>query len=265
MTTSATESNVLVEDLDGAHAGVRVLRINRPQKRNALNLATKRDLAARLAEADDDPAVSVIVLTGSEAWFVAGSDIAEMATLAPTDHLTGDTGAVFSILDQLGTPTVAAVEGYALGGGCELAMACDIVVAGASARFGQPEIKVGLIPGAGGLSRLVQRCGRARALRMVLTGEPVGAAAACEMGIVSEVVDDGTALEVAVAIAGTIAGHPPLNVSAIRSIARHAEGSDLRTSIALERTTFQLLFDSADHSEGLKAFLDRRTPSYDGR
>ena len=257
--------DVVVTDLEADATGIRVIRINRPAKRNALNLEVKRELTAQLTAADRDPDVSVIVLTGSDGWFVAGTDIAEMATLRPTDHLTADTGGVFTALDQLGTPVIAAVEGYALGGGCELAMACDIVVAGASTKFGQPEIKVGLIPGAGGLSRLVQRAGRARALHAVLTGGMIDAATAQEMGIVSTIVADGTALDEAIAVATVVKSQPPINIRAIRMVSRHAEQAPLNTSIALERAMFQLMFDSADHSEGLTAFLERRTPEYEGR
>ncbi len=263
MTEPQPQTCVLVEDAD-TQPGVRILRINRPDKRNALNLATKRALIAALTAADADPAVSVVVLAGAGDVFVAGTDIAEMAGLTPTDHLTQDTGAVFSVLDRLGKPVIAAVEGYALGGGCELAMACDIVVAGASARFGQPEIRVGLVPGAGGLSRLVQRAGRAQALRLALTGEPVTAQAAYQMGIVSEIVADGAAVPSAVELAAVIAAQPPLNVRTIRAVARHAEGAPLDTAIALERSMFQLTFDSDDHAEGLRAFLDRRNPVYQG-
>lgn len=259
------ESPVTWEDRSGDGAGVRVVRINRPAKRNALNRETKELLAAVLTEADADPTVHAIVLTGDERAFVAGTDLAEMATVTPTDHLVSNTGRVFTVLDELGTPVIAAVEGYAYGGGCELAMACDFVVAGASAKFGQPEIRVGLIPGAGGLSRLVQRAGRARALRMVLTGEPIDADAAREVGIVSDIVDDGRAVEVAVELATAIAAAPPLNVRAIRKVARHAEAATLNTAIELERTTFQLLFDTADHSEGIDAFLSKRAAVYEGK
>ncbi|WP_431950411.1 enoyl-CoA hydratase-related protein [Nocardia lijiangensis] len=259
-----SEPSVLRSDLSGEHTGIRVLRISRPQARNALNSVTKTSLAEELSTADADPAVRAIVLTGNAGVFVAGTDLKEMSTYRPTDLFAQETGKVFSVLDELGTPVIAAVEGYAFGGGCELAMACDLVVAGASARFGQPEIRVGLIPGAGGLSRLVQRAGRARALRMVLTGEPIDAATAQQIGIVADIVPDGTALDAAVEIAATILRQPPLNVRAIRSIARHAENAPLNTAIALERTTFQMLFDTADHAEGIAAFLAKRTPTYEG-
>ncbi|WJJ14271.1 enoyl-CoA hydratase-related protein (plasmid) [Prescottella equi] len=260
-----TDPSVIVDDLDGSADGVRVIRINRPERRNALNLATKNALIDALEAADNDVSVRAVILTGTGSTFVAGTDVSEMATFAPTDHLILDTGRLFMTLDELSTPVIAAVEGYALGGGCELAMACDLVVAGESARFGQPEIKVGLIPGAGGVSRLIQRAGRARALQAVLIGEPFSATTAQQMGIVSSVVPDGTALGEAGALAAAIAARPPLNIAAIRRIARNAESAPLNSAIALERTTFQLLFDTADHTEGLEAFLARRPPSYEGK
>ncbi|MFD9663540.1 enoyl-CoA hydratase-related protein [Rhodococcus sp. NPDC059968] len=257
--------SVVHEDLSGENAGIRIVRITRPAVRNALNLTTKALLVQELSDADADANVRAIVLTGDAGVFVAGTDLKEMFTFRPTDHLTYEPGRVFSVLDTLGTPVIAAVEGYALGGGCELAMACDLVVAGASAKFGQPEIRVGLIPGAGGLSRLVQRAGRARALRMVLTGEPVDAMTAQQLGIVSDVVADGATTEAAIAIAATIVKQPPLSIRSIRAVARHAENAPLATAIELERTSFQLLFDTADHSEGIAAFLDKRTPTYEGK
>lgn len=256
---------VHTSDLTGTDQGIRVISVHRPERRNALDLRTKELLTEALVEADRDPQVCAVVLAGSDTVFVAGTDVAEMATLAPTDHLVRQTGRLFGVLEDLQTPTIAAVEGYALGGGCELAMACDLVVAGASARFGQPEIRVGLVPGAGGLSRLVQRAGRARALRMVLTGESVGAAEARDLGVVGDVVDDGHARQEAVRLAATVAAQAPLNVRAVRKVARHAENAPLTSAVELERTTFQLLFDTDDHAEGLNAFLDKRGPTYSGR
>ncbi|WP_063044337.1 enoyl-CoA hydratase-related protein [Nocardia pseudovaccinii] len=258
-------NTVVHEDLTGDQRGVRVIRISRPQARNALDTATKDLLMQMLSDADADPEVRAIVLTGTGGVFVAGTDLKQMKTLAPADHLVQRTGQMFSVLDALETPVVAAVEGYALGGGCELAMACDVVIAGASAQFGQPEIRVGLIPGAGGLSRLVQRAGRSRALHLVLTGDRIDATTAQELGIVADIVPDGTALGTSVELAARIAAQPPLQVQAIRRVARHAENSPLRTAIELERTTFQLLFDTADRSEGIQAFLDKRTPNYQGK
>lgn len=257
-----TARPVTVSDDD---LGVRTIRIDRPQARNALNLETKSMLVDALVEADANPAVRAVVLTGTAEVFVAGTDIKEMARLTPTDHLVRETGRVFDVLDALSVPTIAAVEGYALGGGCELAMACDLVVAGDSAQFGQPEIKVGLLPGAGGLSRLVQRAGRARALHLVLTGDMVVATEARDLGIVSQICTDGDAEQTALTTARAVAARAPLNVRAIRRIARTAENSPLSSSMSLERSLFQTIFDTVDHTEGLTAFLEKRQPEYTGR
>lgn len=250
---------------DGPAVGVRVIRINRPTAKNALNLATKGQLIYALSEADADAGVRVVVLTGSSDVFVAGTDIRELASLTPTDHIVGATGRVFDVLDDFAKPTIAAVEGYAIGGGCELAMACDLVIAGRSARFGQPEIRVGLIPGSGGVSRLVQKAGRARALAMILTGTLIDADAAHSAGIVSVVCADQDAERTALDIAESISSKPELNIRAIRKIARTAENAPLRTAIELERAMFQTLFDTTDHLEGLTAFIEKREPVYRGR
>lgn len=261
MTEQATEAPVLVED-----AGpIRTIRIDRPGKHNALNLATKDALVEALRTAEADPDVRVVVLTGSPTVFVAGTDIAEMATLRPTDHLVRRTGEVFEVLDNLTKPTIAAVEGYALGGGCELALATDVVIAGRGAVFGQPEIRVGLIPGAGGTHRLVRMAGRYRALRLLYTGDRITTAEAQQLGIVSEVVDDGTARKRATELAEQLLDMPPLSLQLIKELARNAEDAPLRSGLLLERRAFQLVFDSADHLEGLTAFLERRSPAYQGR
>ncbi|MEU4311274.1 enoyl-CoA hydratase-related protein [Nocardia sp. NPDC024068] len=250
---------------DNSAPGVRVVRIDRPEAKNALDLATKRELIDALTDAGSDRTVRVLVLTGSAEVFVAGTDIKEMASLSPTDHIVEETGRVFDLLDDFGKPTIAAVDGYALGGGCELAMACDLVVAGRSAKLGQPEIRVGLIPGSGGVSRLVQRMGRARALALVLTGDLIEADTAFLAGIVSTVCPDREAERTAVDMARGIASKPQLNVRAIRKIARAAENAPLRTSLDLERSMFQTLFDTEDHLEGLTAFIQKRDPAYEGR
>ncbi|RYE41467.1 MAG: enoyl-CoA hydratase [Hyphomicrobiales bacterium] len=247
------------------HGNIRIVRINRPTKRNALNLDTKRRLVTAFRDADADSQVRVVIVTGTPEVFVAGTDIAEMATLRPTDHLTERTGEVFEVLDGIGKPTIAAVEGFALGGGCELALATDTVIAGAGAQFGQPEIRVGLIPGAGGTHRLVKMAGRQRALRLLLTGDRFDAEQAHQLGIVSEIVPDGTALDRATALAEQLLALPPLSLQLIKELARNAEDAPLRSGLMLERRAFQLIFDSEDHTEGLNAFLERRTPSYHGR
>ena len=245
--------------------GVAVITIDRPRRRNALNLDVKQRLVDAVLTLNADASVCVIVLTGAGGYFVAGTDIDEMASMTPTSHTLGATDLVFTTLRQSGKPTIAAVEGYALGGGCELALACDLIVAAEGARFGQPEIKVGIMPGAGGTQRLLRTMGKYQALRMMLTGEPIGAPQAFACGLVSELCPDGAALEYAQALARTIAAMPPLAVRAIRDVVQLGQDAPLETALQLERKAFQLLFDSADQKEGMRAFLEKRAPRYQGR
>ena len=244
---------------------VAIVRIERAARRNALNLQVKTELIAALQAACADPAVVAIVLTGSGGYFVAGTDIGEMATLSPTDHQRLDTDRVFHVVRQSPKPVIAAVEGYALGGGCELALACDLIVAAEDARFGQPEIRVGIMPGAGGTQRLLRAAGRYKALLWTLTGEHIPAPDAYAANLVSRLVPPGEALEEAVRISAQIATMPPLAVQAIREAMRLGADVPLDTALALERRLFERLFDSADQREGMQAFLDKRAPRYTGR
>lgn len=244
--------------------GIAVLTISRPERRNALNLDVKRRLADIVEELEADPAVRVVVLTGAGGVFVAGTDIAEMAAMTPTEHSLRETDRMFTVLRRFPKTLIAAVEGYALGGGCELALACDMIVAGGKAKFGQPEIRVGIMPGAGGTQRLLRTVGRYRAMKLILTGEPVTADEALSMGMLSEVVPDGTALDRALELAETILGMPPLAVLAIKEVMRLGQDVPLETALALERKTFQLLFDTGDQKEGMRAFLEKRNALYSG-
>lgn len=244
--------------------GVALLTIDRPARRNALNLAVKHELGTALAALEQDASVRVVIITGAGGYFVAGTDIAEMATMTPTDHTLLATDAVFHQLRRSSKPLIAAVEGYALGGGCELALACDLIVAGAGARFGQPEIRVGIMPGAGATQRLVRTMGKYQALRLMLTGEPIAAPVALAAGMVSEVVADGAALARATALAVTIAAMPPLAVRAIREVVHMGQDLPLDSALLLERKAFQLLFDSGDQREGMQAFLEKRSPQFQG-
>lgn len=256
-------------DIPVTHAvlgdGVAVITIDRPRRRNALNLDVKGRLVDAVLALNADASVRVIVLTGAGGYFVAGTDIDEMASMTPTSHTLGATDLVFTTLRQSSKPIIAAVEGYALGGGCELALACDLIVAAEGARFGQPEIKVGIMPGAGGTQRLLRTIGKYQALRMMLTGEPIGATEAFACGLVSELCPDGAALERAQAMARTIAAMPPLAVRAIREVVQLGQDAPLDTALLLERKAFQLLFDSADQKEGMHAFLEKRAPQYQGK
>ena len=237
---------------------VAIVTINRPERRNALNLQVKQDIGDSIHALEQDSGVAVIVLTGAGGYFVAGTDVAEMASMTPMDHVRLRTDLVFQIVRQSSKPVIAAVEGYALGGGCELALACDLVIAADDARFGQPEIKVGIMPGAGGTQRLLRTAGRHKALLWSLTGEPFSAHDAWVANVVSEVVPKGQALSRAIALGRQIAQMPPLAVSAIREAIRLGADVPLETGLSLERRLFERLFDSADQKEGMNAFLEKR-------
>jgi enoyl-CoA hydratase len=244
--------------------GVAVVTIDRPERRNALNLDVKRRLTAIIETLEADPAVRVVILTGAGGVFVAGTDVAEMAGMTPTEHTLLATDQVFTTLRRCPKVLIAAIEGYALGGGCELALACDLIVAGESAKLGQPEIRVGIMPGAGGTQRLLRAVGKYRAMRMVLTGEPVDARDALGMGLLSDLVPDGTALERAMDLARTISRMPPLAVRAIKEVMQLGQDVPLETALHLERKAFQLLFATQDQKEGMNAFLGKRAATYSG-
>jgi enoyl-CoA hydratase len=244
---------------------VGIVTIVRPERRNALNLQVKQEIVDHLEALARDADVAAIVLTGDGGYFVAGTDIAEMAEMRPTDHVRLATDRVFHVVRQSPKPVIAAVEGYALGGGCELALACDLIVAADDARFGQPEIRVGIMPGAGGTQRLLRTAGRYKTLLWALTGEMIPAREALAANLVSELVPKGGALVRSIEIAAQIATMPPLAVQAIRDAVRLGADVALETALALERRLFERLFDSADQKEGMRAFLEKRPPRYEGR
>jgi enoyl-CoA hydratase/carnithine racemase len=188
-----------------------------------------------------------------------------MATMSPNDHVRLDTDRVFHALRRSAKPVIAAVEGYALGGGCELALACDIIVAAEDAKFGQPEIRVGIMPGAGGTQQLLRAAGRYKTLLWSLTGDMIPAREAFAANLVSELVPAGEALSRAICIAESIASMPPLAVQAIREAVRLGADVPLETALSLERRLFERLFDTQDQKEGMRAFLDKRTAVYQGR
>lgn len=244
--------------VDEARPGVFVVTIDRPARRNALNLAIKTRIAELIDELDRDPRTRVIVITGGPQAFVAGTDVAEMSQLTPTQHTLQVTDRMFTTIRRCETPVIAAVEGYALGGGCELAMSCDLIIAGMSARFGQPEIRVGVMPGAGATQRMVRTFGKYRTLRLLLTGDQITGEEAYAMGLVSELTADGTALTRALEVAERVARMPQLAVRAILEVVDAGADAPLETALLLERKAFQLLFDSADQKEGMRAFLEKR-------
>lgn len=245
--------------------GVMVITVNRPDRRNALNLKIKEMLTDAVLTADRDDAVRVVVLVGAEGCFIAGTDLGEQIGMTPTDHILMETDRIFSALRRCTKPLIAAVEGYALGGGCEIALACDLIVAGRTAKFGLPEIRLGVMPGAGGTQRLMRTIGRYKTMRIVLTGEFVEGQDAHDMGFVSEVTEDGGALDRALEQAGRIAAMPPLSVRSIKEVAQAGADMSLDAALLLERKAFQVLFDFADQSEGMGAFVEKRRPVFNGR
>jgi enoyl-CoA hydratase len=244
---------------------VGILTICRPERRNALNLQVKKELVAQLQLLEQDIDVAAIVLTGEGGYFVAGTDIAEMAEMRPTDHVRLGTDEVFHAVRGCTKPTIAAVEGYALGGGCELALACDMIIAADDAQFGQPEIRVGIMPGAGGTQRLLRTVGRYKTLLWTLTGDMIPAREAHASNLVSALVPRGETLARSIGIAARIATMPPMAVQAIREVVRLGADAPLDTALALERRAFERLFDTQDQKEGMRAFLEKRTPVYEER
>ena len=253
--------NVLVEK-DGA---VGVVTMNRPQALNALSYALVKDICLALEELDADPEIRAIVVTGGEKVFAAGADIKEMAERGPFDELIQERLAYRDQINRIAKPVIAAVNGFALGGGCELAMSCDIVVAAESARFGQPEVNLGIIPGSGGTQRLTHVLGKYRAMEMILTGDMLSAADAERLGLVNRVVPAELCLEEAKNIAKKIAAKPQLAVKAAKEAVLKAANSALDEGLEFERKSFYLLFASEDRSEGMKAFLEKRRAEFKGK
>ena len=244
---------------------IAVVRLNRPQARNALNLATRELLARHFTELGEDATTRAIILTGGDTIFAAGADLRDMVERTPIELLVRKSERLWQPIASCPKPVIAAVNGYALGGGCELAMHCDIIVAGEGAQFGQPEIKVGIMPGAGGTQRLVRAVGKFRAMKILMTGEPFPARDALAMGLASEVVPDADVFPRAMQIAKTIASMPPLAILQIKETALAGEDTSLEAGLLLERKAFQLLFASNDQKEGMRAFLEKRKPEFEGR
>jgi enoyl-CoA hydratase/carnithine racemase len=245
--------------------GVALLRINRPQALNALNAEVGTLLARHIGRLGESPEVRCVVLTGNERAFAAGADIKEMAALTPVEAMQHGTFKVWRSVAACPKPVIAAVNGFALGGGCELAMACDIIIAGESAKFGQPEVKIGIIPGGGGTQRLPRAAGKYKAMRYLLTGDLFGAREASEMGLVSEVVPDAEVGKRALEMAGRIAALPPLAVGLIKEAVLQGLDASLEAGLALETKGIQLLFASEDQKEGMAAFIEKRKPEFRGR
>jgi enoyl-CoA hydratase len=245
--------------------GIATIHLNRPERLNALNLQVKRLIEQAIVHLGDDDAVKVIILTGDNGVFVAGTDIVEMLDVSVTAHTIEKTDQVFHALRNCKKPLIASVERFALGGGFELALACDMIITDKKARFALPEIKVGIMPGAGGSQILLRTIGKYRTMKMVLTGEMISAEQAFLMGVISELAEEGEAYSVAYKLAETIASMPPLSVAAIKEVVSKGQDMTLSTAILLERKSFQILFDSHDQKEGMQAFIEKRVPTFTGK
>lgn len=253
------------EILSESNAQVGVLRINRPAALNTLNLATLRLLAERLEAFDADGDIRCLLLTGSERAFAAGNDIAEIADATPAEMYRRHRFACWDRLRRVRKPIVAAVSGYALGGGCELMLACDIVVASETTRIGLPDVGMGSIPGAGGTQRLTRAVGKARAMDLVLTGRTITAREALAMGLVSRVVPREHYFDEALNICRQLAQRPPLAVQMAKEAILKAQETALPAGLEYERNLYYLLFATADQREGMRAFLEKRPAAFVGR
>ena len=243
---------------------VALVRLNRPKELNALNLQLMQELKQGLATLDKDPAVRVIIITGNEKAFAAGADIKQMSDQSAIDMLKVDQFSTWDQIKKTKKPLIAAVSGFALGGGCELAMTCDLIVASESAKFGQPEIKIGVMPGAGGTQRLTRAVGKVRAMEMVLTGKFINAEEALQFGLVNKVVPTELYLEEANKLAQTIASMSPVAVQMAKEAVNRSFETHLDEGLHFERKNFYLLFASNDQKEGMKAFIEKRDPDFSG-
>lgn len=241
-----------------------VLRLNRPEKRNALATDLLGWVADALDAAGADKAVRAVVITGGDRIFAAGADIKELSTRDTGDALADPRPAIWARIRGFGKPLIAAVEGWSLGAGNELVMCCDLVVAGEGAKFGQPETNLGIIPGAGGTVTLPRLVGRSRAMRMVLLGDAISAREAEAAGLVAEVVEDGRALEQALALAERIAARAPLAMQQAKAMVRATFETHQSAHLTLERQAFSALFGTADKREGTAAFFEKRDPQWSG-
>jgi enoyl-CoA hydratase len=250
--------------LTETHNRVGLVRLNRPQALNALNAMLMEELMKALDAFDADPQIGCIVITGSERAFAAGADIKEMADASAVDMLVSDHISRFDRLRQINKPVIAAVSGWCLGGGNELVMSCDMVVASESARFGQPEINIGVIPGAGGTQRLTKAVGKAVAMEMVLNNRTLTAEEALHYGLVNRVVPVERYLEEALDLATQISERAPLAVRLGKEAVNHAFESFLSDGLKDERRSFYLLFASQDQKEGMSAFVEKRKAEWKG-
>ena len=242
-----------------------VFRLNRPQVRNALNLEVRARLADEITRHAADEKIRCLIVTGSDAVFAAGADIGEMAEAGPVEVMARNVQKYWRTIMDCPKPVIAAIEGFALGGGLELALCADIIVAGEGARLGLPEVKIGILAGGGGTQKLARLVGRQRAMLLLMTGKMFGAAEALSMGVISEMAPTGQALPRAIEIAREIAGMPPIAVMQIKEIVNAGLNAPLETALMLERKALLLQFATSDQKEGMRAFLEKRKPTFEGK
>jgi enoyl-CoA hydratase len=247
------------------HGRVGVIRLNRPQALNALNVALKNELLAAAEAFDADADIGCILITGSEKAFAAGADIKEMADKSYIDIFNADYAADYERLARLRKPVIAAVAGFALGGGCELAMMCDLIIAADNAKFGQPEIKLGVIPGIGGTQRLTRAVGKAKAMDLILTGRMMDAAEAERCGLVARVVPAASLMQEAMKAAKTIAAMSLPSVLVAKEAVNRAFETTLAEGVRFERRVFHALFATDDQKEGMAAFVEKRPAKFRNR
>jgi len=253
--------NILVS----REGNIGVVQLNRPNVLNALSFGLMSELVKGLEELDRDEEVRVIVLTGSGRAFAAGADLAEMSRATPVDLVLGRRFELWDRIRKVSKPIIAAVGGYCLGGGNELAMNCDIIIASEAATFGQPEVNVGIIPGAGGTQRLPRVVGKYKAMEMVLTGRSISAEEAYRVGLVNRVVPAESLMEEAKKLAAEIASKPLISVRSAKEAIQRAQDTTLEVGLEFERKAFYMLFATEDGKEGMKAFLEKRKPNFKGK
>jgi len=251
--------------LSGVEGPVGTVTLNRPKVLNALSPELMGEVTAALREMEADPEVRAVVITGGPRVFAAGADIGDMAERGPVEQLSRDQTGRWAGISALTKPLIAAVNGYALGGGCELALMCDLIIAGDSARFGQPEINLGIIAGAGGTQRWPRTAGKYVAMEVNLTGQPITAQRAHQLGIVNQVVPAEVTIAVAQRLAARLAEKPPLALRMAKESVNQALETPLQQGLAVERRNFYFLFATEDQKEGMRAFLEKRRGQFKGR
>ena len=257
-----SQENLVLIDREDAIA---VVTLNRPEALNALSPSMLAAVCEALEHLDQEQSIRVIILTGSQRAFAAGADIKAMAPASPMDIIEMNTKQYWDRMRRISKPTIAAVSGYTYGGGCELAMHCDLIVASESAQFAHPEIKLGIIPGAGGTQLMAKALGPYRAMEIILTGEPLSAQEAHQCGLVNRVVPAERYLDEAKELARLIASRPPVAVRLARQAVRHGVENTFREGMEVERRNFMLLFDTYDQEEGMNAFLEKRPAKFRGQ